>query len=316
MKTGVGHFVKKIALAAICLGLISCDLIGDTQSVGNGPVAPPVGQVLTPSQESLALSDYYARVQEGLLTQGLLRQDGGGPDVPFSDRNLVDNFVRIAMFSEFSTIGGRIVARQTESRLSKWTKPVRLSVKFGASVPTEQRLRDRQTLARYLPRLARLTGQSIQLVTQGANFHVFIVNEDERRQLDKVIPELAPELGPASLPVIVDMPRATFCQVFAIDAGNTGQYSRAIAVIRAEHPDRMRTACIHEEIAQGLGLTNDSPRARPSVFNDDEEFGLLTHHDELLLRMLYDPRMVPGMDVTQARAVAEVIVPELLPGQS
>jgi hypothetical protein len=58
--------------------------------------------------------------------------------------------------------------------------------------------------------------------------------------------------------------------------GNSGAYTRAVAVVRAEHPDLLRQSCIHEEIAQGLGLPNDSPAARPSIFNDDEEFALLT----------------------------------------
>ncbi len=40
------------------------------------------------------------------------------------------------------------------------------------------------------------------------------------------------------------------------------------------------------EIAQGLGLPNDSPTARPTIFNDDEEFALLTRQDEMMLRML------------------------------
>ena len=47
-----------------------------------------------------------------------------------------------------------------------------------------------------------------------------------------------------------------------------------------------------------MGLANDSPDARPSVFNDDEEFAFLTRHDELLLKMLYDPRLRPGMVLT------------------
>lgn len=299
------------------MALVGCDLMdqGQTGVIGLPDGAVP-GQITTPSTESIRLRDYYARVQEGLLTQGLLRQDGGGPDVPFSARNLVDNFIRIALFSEFSTVNGRIVARQVESRLRKWSKPVRVRVEFGASVPVAQRSLDSRTLARYLPRLSRLTGQPIQLVSQNANFHVYIVNEDERRSLGQLIPDIVPGFDAQSVPVIVDMPRATFCQVFAIDAGDTGNYTQAIAVIRAEHPDRMRTACIHEEIAQGLGLANDSPRARPSVFNDDEEFGLLTSHDEMLLRMLYDRRMIPGMDAVQAREVAEIIAAELLPGQS
>ena len=46
-------------------------------------------------------------------------------------------------------------------------------------------------------------------------------------------------------------------------AGDSGTYTRAFAVIRAEHPDLLRLSCLHEEIAQGLGLANDSPRARP-----------------------------------------------------
>ena len=88
--------------------------------------------------------------------------------------------------------------------------------------------------------------------------------------------------------------------------------SQAVAVIRAEHPDALRLSCIHEEIAQGLGLANDSPAARPSIFNDDEEFGLLTRHDELLLRILYDSRLSPGMTEEEARPVVEIIAAELL----
>ncbi len=72
----------------------------------------------------------------------------------------------------------------------------------------------------------------------------------------------------------------------------------------------MRKSCIHEEIAQGLGLANDSPEARPSIFNDDDEFALLTIHDEMLLTMLYDPRPAIGMSVEQARPVIKELARE------
>ena len=74
----------------------------------------------------------------------------------------------------------------------------------------------------------------------------------------------------------------------------------------------MRQACIHEEVAQGLGLPNDSLQARPSIFNDDDEFALLTNHDELLLRMLYDPRLTPGMTEAQATPVARILAREYM----
>ena len=73
-------------------------------------------------------------------------------------------------------------------------------------------------------------------------------------------------------------------------------------------------SCIHEEIAQGLGLANDSPTARPSIFNDDDEFALLTKHDELLLKMLYDPRLQAGMSAEEAAPVTRVITRELTGG--
>jgi hypothetical protein len=77
----------------------------------------------------------------------------------------------------------------------------------------------------------------------------------------------------------------------------------------------MRRACLHEEIAQGLGLINDSPQARPSIFNDNSEFALLTRQDELLLRLLYDPRLKPGMSLAEAKPIIETIAAELVAGE-
>ena len=83
--------------------------------------------------------------------------------------------------------------------------------------------------------------------------------------------------------------------------------------IGAEATGVLRQACLHEEITQALGLTNDSPTARPSIFNDDQEFALLTRHDELLLRILYDDRLEAGMSPEQAMPVARKIADELAP---
>jgi hypothetical protein len=74
----------------------------------------------------------------------------------------------------------------------------------------------------------------------------------------------------------------------------------------------MRKSCIHEEMAQSLGLTNDSKSARPSIFNDDEEFALLTRHDELLLKILYDKRLKPGMNNKIALPIVRQIAEELM----
>lgn len=71
-------------------------------------------------------------------------------------------------------------------------------------------------------------------------------------------------------------------------------------------------SCIHEELAQGMGPANDSRTARPSIFNDDEEFAFLTWHDEMLLSILYDRRLRPGMFEAEARPIVLDIARELL----
>ena len=74
-------------------------------------------------------------------------------------------------------------------------------------------------------------------------------------------------------------------------------------MIRSELPLLLRLSCVHEELAQGLGLANDSPTARPSIFNDDDEFGRLTTMDEAMLSILYDPALRPGMEAEDARPI-------------
>lgn len=311
-------FVVKFLLAVALITVAACEPYVPVTSTPPPAVNDDrVTKGVTPqSDASKALETYYARVQAGLLAQGLLRRDGGGPDVPYTSRNLVDNFVRIALFEEYTNIGGRIVAKQTPSQLHRWEKPIRMKVEFGSSVPLNQRISDKASITRYAARLSRITGLPIHQTSSNVNYHVFVVNEDERQALGPRIRQIIPGINEAAVRAVENMPRSTFCLVFAWDPLGIGSYSQAVAIIRGEHPDLMRLSCIHEELAQGLGLSNDSPAARPSVFNDDEEFGLLTTHDEMLLKMLYDGRMRPGMNAQQARAQAMVIASAMLGGES
>ncbi|RSK31617.1 DUF2927 domain-containing protein [Rhodovulum iodosum] len=281
------------------------------------PRARPETVPAMPSAESRAMAAHFGRVEAELRERGLLRTDGGGADTPVSRRNLVENFVRIALYDEYVAHSGMLVAEQTESRLRRWEQPIRMGMVFGAAVPAAQRREDRANIVGYARRLSRLTGLPIRMTApEDANFHILILNEDERRAFGPDLRRLVPGIDRTAELTITGMPRSTFCLVFAFSKGNSSSYSRAVAVIRAEHPDLLRLSCLHEELAQGMGLANDSPAARPSIFNDDEEFGLLTGHDELLLRILYDRRLRPGMTERDARPIVEQIVDELLGGES
>ncbi|MBS1303181.1 DUF2927 domain-containing protein [Loktanella sp. SALINAS62] len=279
------------------------------------PPAPPAPvQTIAPSEESEKLRVYYRRLQNDLLTQGLLRGDGGGVDTPFTDTMLARNFIRIALYDEYAADGDSLRAQVTESRLRRWDQPIRMAVEFGPSVPDAQRARDRTGVASYAARLSRVSGLPIRMTDQNPNFHVLFLSEDDRAGYADRLRKIVPGIGAGSLRAIMALPRDQLCIVIAFSEGGSSSYAKAVAVIRAEHPDLLRTSCVHEEVAQGLGLANDSPQARPSIFNDDEEFGLLTTHDELLLKMLYDPRFTTGMSVQDAAPIARRIATELIGG--
>ena len=298
----------RAALAASLILVAACDatrpIPGSEVAAGR---AAPQPSVPIMSDESRELRMHYARVQQALLAQDLLRTDGGGADTPVTPAMLARNFHRIALFEEYA--GGNIGAGEKASKLHRWEEPVRMSVEFGGVISHEQRMADRRDIEAFAARIGRVTGHPVVMASpDAANFHVFVVDEGARQAIGPRLREIIPSITPQAIETVARMPRSSYCLVFAWDPEEDGTYAEAIAVIRAEHPDLLRRSCIHEEIAQGMGLSNDFAGARPSVFNDDEEFGLLTRHDEELLRILYDPRLRPGMTAPEAMPVVVEII--------
>ncbi|TQS74046.1 DUF2927 domain-containing protein [Rhodobacteraceae bacterium] len=277
------------------------------------PAPSQTTEVVAQSPESLLMAEYYQRMQNAMLGNGLMRQDVAPRDAPYSRWQLVENFVHVALYDEYTNQNGRFVAGMTPSRLRRWQAPVEMDIRFGPSIPLAQRTQDREGITAYAGQLARASGHPVRVVPDHGNFTVLVLNEDERRAAAPMLRDLVPGIDDSSVNAITQLPASTFCVVFAFSQGSESRYSRAVAIIRGEHPDRLRESCVHEELAQGLGLANDYPRARPSIFNDDEEFARLTRQDELMLQMLYDPRLRPGMTEEEVRPIAQVIASELMP---
>ena len=249
-----------------------------------------------------------------MLGRGLLRTDTAPDDAPINARVLAQTFITIALYDEYAETHRTFVARQTPDHLYRWAKPVHMALTFGASIPEAERRADTVTVTAYAARLSRLTGLPIHMTTEPANFHVLVLNENERRAAAPLLRALVPGIGEDVIRTVTEMPLSTYCVAFAFPERGAYTYGQALAVIRGEHPSLMRRACYHEELAQALGPANDSPHARPSIFNDDQEFALLTRQDELILHMLYDPRLTPGMTPDQARPIAQRLASELLGG--
>lgn len=308
----VGAGVLGVGLASGC-AMIEPQ---QTRSMAPAPARPASLTRIIP--ETNELTAYYQRIEDERLASGLMRRDDG--DIPLSASILARNYIDIALHDEYLLSQGRFTARTTASVLRRWDEPVIYRMEFGASVPPATRARDHAQVAALVADMAGAAGHPMRLLPQGpvrgGNFHVLVLNEDERRAIGPRLEALIPGIDAAAVRLVTDMPRETFCLAMAFSRDGTATYTEAFAIIRAEHPDLTRLACYHEELAQGLGLANDSDNARPSIFNDDQEFALLTGHDRLLLRLHHDPRLRPGMTETEARPIVFRIASELVAGES
>ncbi len=302
------------------IGLSGCALFEEPTKPKprpNGIKPAPVAPIA--SIESQQTAAYYAAIQARLRAQGLLRQDTNPSDAHFTTANLVENFERIALFDEYSIRNNEFVAGQTASTLRRWERPISIGLNFGPSVTKEQRAIDTAAVRKFSQRLARITGLNISMAdARRSNFSILFLNKDEQRELTPTLTKRVKYLTPQIVTEIQNSPRSIFCVAYAVsEAGSNAGYKGAVILIKAEHSGLMRESCIQEEMAQALGLANDSPKARPSIFNDDEEFALMTRHDELLLEMLYDPRLSIGMTAQDAHSIVQEIAQDVLAeGQS
>lgn len=255
----------------------------------------------------------WADYEAALLAEGKLRTDRAAKDIPFDRADLADHFGKVAFGIDPEFARDRTEAALAESQIiRKWRGPIRFRIYGHPSPP------DRRWIVGMFGRLPGLTGLDIAEATEGAegrpNFLVFFLDQKQRIE---VLQSYDPRGDDLTREEMTDLfSDTTTCSTSAIypsakDDPDYGVIYLVAASIRAELPDRMRTSCIEEEIVQSMGLIRDDDSVRPSIFNEDEEFAYMTRHDEYLLRILYDPRLTPGMPRDRAMPIVRQIVGEL-----
>ncbi len=116
-------------------------------------VAPP-----KPSAASEAARQHYAKVQADLLGRGLMRTDGGATDAPFTDTMLAENFIRIALYDEYTRSAQGWWPTRRRAACAGGSSRCGSACAFGASVPADRQATDRARIASFLSRLQRITG--------------------------------------------------------------------------------------------------------------------------------------------------------------
>ena len=254
--------------------------------------------------------DTYAGLASNLQASGKLRTDPAPADAPFGAEDLIRTFRDIAFSYEFHFRDGKIVNERLSKPLHRWRGQIRYKLQGDAITQADAR-----EVADLTARLRALTG--LEFVQTEGKHDMLITIATKTGQA-----QLSAEFERREMPVYkerYDLWRQTPTWICGATLSHYTDGSNRLAYAHifmgAELTGILRTACLHEEIVQSLGLMNDSDAARPSIFNDDQEFATLTDHDALLLSVLYDPALDSGMAEDEAMPIVRRLVRERLAAQ-
>lgn len=257
-----------------------------------------------------------------------------------SDDALADLFVRIAGRPEYSRSG--------TSGVHTWQKPVRYAVIGEARAALGPRIDSHMALMRSLsglpieavapdggldaaarifargigrfhvsaPATAREDAASVPVVTfinaggsvrWRGNFFMFVSRRQEMVALTRGFGADAPDLARRIESGAVN------CAAVLHFAPVESAIATAFVFLPTDMEMRWVERCIEEEITQSFGLMNDVRGSRLTLFDDDLRQGKtrLTETDRLFLRVLYDPRMRPGMSGPTLKATAHDVIRSL-----
>lgn len=211
----------------------------------------------------------------------------------FTDEQIAEGFMKI-------TFGAELRAQPRADRIRKFDAPVRLFVDNQAE--PDRRPQISEIVADIRKRIKNLD-IALTPTRSEANVVVTLVHD---RDLDTKIRsvygrerarKIQRSLEPQCLTGITN------------DDSYRIQHSEVILV--ADAGDFVFYDCAYEEILQALGPINDDNSVPWTMFNDDVSMGFFDVYDQILLNLLYDARLRPGMTQQETRDLLPKIIPEV-----
>ena len=202
----------------------------------------------------------------------------------------IDYFTEIALGFEFGN------ATQVTR---KWNTDIFITV---AGNPTSALLEELDTIINELNDLIASSGIEIEITSDAsmANFTIFMGSGEE----------YAAFFSPAA--PFVDANFGLFFVSFDSDQVLTS----ASMYVDTFRPTALKQRhLLREELTQALGLARDSGRFPESIFQISFDIGCATSYsqfDEVLIQLLYDPRVTTNLNETEVRIVLEGIIDEFL----
>jgi len=211
----------------------------------------------------------------------------------FTDAQIIDGFFKVTFGAEFHT-SGRI------DRIRKFDVPVR------AYIDNRGRPDRSGTIGQVIADIGRHIDKLDIAVTDDRRIANLVITLVRDRDLDRTIAGL---FGRERAHRIETALEPQCLSGFRKD--ETYRITRAEVILVVDAGDFIFYDCAYEEILQSLGPINDDESVPWTMFNDNVQMGFFDVYDQYLLNLLYHPRMRPGMNREEARAVVDGIMPEV-----
>jgi hypothetical protein len=210
----------------------------------------------------------------------------------FSDTEIIDGFFKIAFGAELHLAGA-------VNRIRKFDGPVRVFVENRAG-----------------------SDRGAQVATVVADIrarvqHLDIAMADTAAQANVVMTLVRDRDLPATINSVYGQERALLIErslvpqcLSSFRKDDTFRIQRSSLIIVADAGDFIFFDCLYEELLQALGPINDTD-VPWTMFNDNVQMGFFGIYDQYLLNILYDPRIQPGMEPDEVRAVLPQVMPDV-----
>lgn len=208
----------------------------------------------------------------------------------FSDSEIVSGFFRIAF-------GAELAVGAEPDRIRKFGAPVRVFIDSRARP-------DRSAQVRQVVENIRAAIQNLDIAITGeraaANMVVTLVD-------DKDLPRTMQRFFGRTQARQIESSLTPQC-LSSFRKDEAHRIVQADVILVTDVADFVFYDCAYEELLQALGPINDTDEVPWTMFNDHVRMGFFDIYDQYLLNILYDPRIQPGMDIEQVRA----LFPEVL----
>ena len=221
-------------------------------------------------------------------------QPRSGERTNFTDAEIVDGFLA-------TTIGAELQVAGRTDRIRKYDTPVRVYIDSSRGRP--DRRRTTQRVVADIAKRVRNIDLAVTTKREEANVVVTLVKAREfyptltrffgRDRAQQIRRDLDPQC------------------LSGFRKGDDYRILGSTVVLMTDVSDFVFADCAYEELLQALGPINDTDKVPWTMFNDDVQKGYFDVYDQLLLNVLYDPRIKPGMTADEVQQVLPQILPDV-----